>query len=145
MKARASPEAGGSKAAKNPLPPLGLSDAQAARVMLGAPVLFRRSLGSKSMRAKLRYWSEGLSKSYAELSESPVFLERGLKSSAPRIEFCKRISSNSLPSNLAPLLEGPDAKFASEKLGSPGEEKAFKQFLVEWGKKSGGAGKWGVA
>lgn len=94
------------------------------------------------MRSKLRYWSEGIGKSYAELSECPIFLERGLKSSAPRIEFAKKIASGSLPRNVAPLLEGPDAKFASEKLGSPGEEKAFEQFRVEWGKTS--AGKWGV-
>lgn len=113
--------------------------------MLGAPALFRRSLTSKSMRAKLRYWSEGLGKTYPELSESPVFLERSLRSSAPRIEFARKISSGTLPKDLSHLLEGPDAKFASEKLGSPGEEKAFEQFRVEWGKKSGGAGKWGFA
>lgn len=134
----------GPKGAAKDFPALKLSDAQAAKVMMGAPVLFRRLLTGKSMRAKLRYWSasEGLGKDFSELAEAPRFLERSLKSSAPRLEFAKRISSGSLPSNLAPFLEGPEGSFATEKLGAPGEEKAFEAFRKEWSKKS--AAKWGL-
>ena len=67
---------------------------------------------------------------------------RSLRSSAPRLEFAKRISSGNLPQRLAPLLEGPEKDFARDKLGAPGEEKAFEEFRAEWGKKS--AGKWGL-
>ena len=131
----------GAKGAKD-FPALKLSDAQAAGVMLGAPVLFRRPLTGKSMRAKLRYWSssEGLGRGYPELAEAPRFLDRSLKSSAPRLEFAKRISSGALPRDIAALLEGPEGAFAREKLGAPGEEGAFEAFGREWSKKN--AGKW---
>ena len=129
-------------------PALKLSDAQAAKVMLGAPVLFRRPLTGKSMRSKLRYWSSseaeegGLGKSFAELADAPRFLERSLRSSAPRLEFAKKVSSGSLPHNLAPLLEGPEGAFAEERLGAPGEQATFEEFRLEWSRKS--AGKWGL-
>lgn len=115
--------------------------------MLGAPVLFRRPLTGKSMRAKLRYWSSseadgGLGRSFAELAEAPRFLERSLRSSAPRVEFAKKVSSGSLPRDIAPLLEGPEGAFATEKLGAPGEQAAFEAFRLEWSKKS--AGRWGL-
>lgn len=139
---------GGGEVAKGAedFPALKLSDEQAAKVIQGAPVLFRRPLTGKSLRAKLRYWSSseggGLGKSYAELADAPRFLERSLRSSAPRLEFARKISSGSLPRSLAPLLEGPDGDFARDKLGSPGEERAFEAFRLEWGKTS--AGKWGL-
>ena len=133
-----------------------LSDAQAAETMLGAPVLFRRLLTTSSMRAKLRYWGApveegGLGRGYSELAAAPGqrpaermrprFLERALKVTAPRLEFAKKISSGSLPRDIAALLEGPDGAFATEKLGAPGEAAAFEAFKVEWEKKNGG--KWG--
>ena len=128
-------------------PALKLSDQQAARVMLGAPVLFRRPLTGRSMLAKLRYWGSppgegGIGRSFAELADAPRFLERSLKSSGPRLDFARKISSGALPRDLAPLLEGPEGAFARDKLGSPGEETAFEAFRLEWGK--GSAGKWGL-
>ena len=124
-------------------PAMALSEAQAAQVMLGAPVLFRRLLIVASMRAKLSYWNAspekgGLGKAFPELASAPRFLERALKVTAPRLEFAKRISSGSLPRDIAALLEGPDDAFAREKLGAPGEEAAFDAFRSEWDRKHGG-------
>lgn len=137
---------GGGEGAARGFPAMRLSDAQAAETMLGAPVLFRRLLTTSSMRAKLRYWGApveegGLGRGYSELAAAPRFLERALKVTAPRLEFVKKISSGSLPRDIAALLEGPDGAFATEKLGAPGEAAAFEAFKVEWEKKNGG--KWG--
>jgi hypothetical protein len=137
---------GGGEGAARGFPAMRLSDAQAAGTMLGAPVLFRRLLTTASMRAKLRYWGApveegGLGRGYSELAAAPRFLERALKVTAPRLEFAKKISSGSLPRDIAALLEGPDGAFATEKLGAPGEAAAFEAFKVEWEKKNGG--KWG--
>ena len=83
----------------------------------------------------------GLGRGYSELAAAPRFLERALKVTAPRLEFARKISSGSLPRDIAALLEGPDGAFATEKLGAPGEAAAFEAFKVEWEKKNGG--KWG--
>lgn len=110
----------------------GVSDAGVRTLLLGAPVLFRRSLASASMRAKLKFW-EAIGKKVADLPAAPRFLARSLpNTSGPRIEFAAKLASGAIPGDVSHLLDGPDDAFAAERLGAPGAAAEFLAFRKAW-------------
>lgn len=108
---------------------MGLDAAGVRAVLTGAPVLFRRSLKSKSMAAKLKFWA-ATGRAPADLAASPSFLARSIKRSGPRLEFAAKAGGGG--KGVAALLAGPDAAFAADALGRPGAAAEFLAFAKGW-------------
>ena len=113
----------------------GLDAAGVKAVLVGAPVLFRRSLGGAGMKAKLSFWA---AKGYkpTDLPSAPRFLSRSLaKTAGPRIEFAAKHGGGGrvAAADVAGLLEGSDEAFTAERLGAPGAAAEFLAFRKRWG------------